>query len=127
MTQNDESITRTRRRERISRLAAALCASAFLFSAPASAGMIGTGELAAEAQAKQDRERIKAQAARPEVAKQLQALGVPPQDVQARVDALTEEEARSLAGRLNALPAGGFSDFEWVIIILLVVLVLVAV
>ena len=87
------------------------------FSRPADAGMVGTGELAAPAQS--ERERVKALVARPEVAKKLEALGVPATDVQGRVDAMTDEEVASLAARIDALPAGGFQTQEWLLIIIL--------
>lgn len=45
--------------------------------------------------------------AREEVRQQLLAQGVDPAQVQARLDALTADEARLLADRLDALPAGG--------------------
>ena len=77
--------------------------------APAAAGMIGTDKAAADAQAGSDRERIKSLVSRPEVAKQLQALGVPPDKAQARID---------------ALPAGGaFTDWQWVMIIIGIIIV----
>ncbi|HLE67386.1 MAG TPA: PA2779 family protein [Burkholderiales bacterium] len=92
---------------------------------PASAGMIGTEEAAVDSQASNERERVKALVARPEVAKQLQALGVPPEKAQARVDAMTDSEVRTLAGRLDALPAAGgnFTDFQWVMIIIGIVII----
>jgi hypothetical protein len=45
--------------------------------------------------------------AREDVALQLLAHGVDPAQVQARIDALTADEARLLAERLDTLPAGG--------------------
>lgn len=104
-------------------LAAGLLGSVASIS-PASAGMIGTDEVAVDSQASNDRERVKALVARPEVAKQLQALGVPPENAQARVNAMTDSEVRTLAGRLDALPAAGnFSDFQWVMIIIGIVII----
>jgi hypothetical protein len=100
-------------------VAAFLCAA--LFAAPALAGLVGTGEVAAPEQS--ERERVKALIARPEVAKKLETLGVLPNDAQARVDALTDEEVRVLAARIDALPAGGLSDQNWLLIIIAVILV----
>jgi hypothetical protein len=91
---------------------------------PANAGVIATEDAAAGAQAQGERERIKALVARPEVAKQLQALGVPPENAQSRVDAMTDSEVRTLAGRLDALPAAGaFSDWQWVMILIGVIII----
>ena len=104
-------------------LAASLLGST-VWVAPAVAGMIGTDNVAAGAQANNERERVKSLVARPEVAKQLQALGVPPDKAQARVDAMTDSEVRTLAGRLDALPAAGaFSDWQWVMIIIGIVII----
>lgn len=92
--------------------------------APASAGMIGTDKAAADSQASNDRERLKALVARPEIAKQLEALGVPPDKAQSRVDAMTDSEVRTLAGRIDALPAGGaFTDWQWVMIIIGIIII----
>ena len=113
---------------RIRQLITFLVAASFLGStlwiAPASAGMIGTDKAAADSQAGSDRERLKALVARPEIAKQLQTLGVPPDKAQARVDAMTDSEVRTLAGRIDALPAGGaFTDWQWVMIIIGIIIV----
>lgn len=103
-------------------LAAGLLGS-IAWVAPANAGMIGT-DTVADSQANNDRERVKALVARPELAKQLQALGVPPEKARARVDAMTDAEVSTLAGRLDALPAAGaFSDWQWVMIIIGIVII----
>jgi hypothetical protein len=70
---------------------------------PAHAGMLGTDAVVASA----ERERIAAFLARDDVREQLQAQGVSPKQAQARVAALTDEEARELAGQVDNLPAGG--------------------
>ena len=92
---------------------------------PANAGVIATEDAAAGAHALSERERIKALVARPEIAKQLQALGVAPENAQSRVDAMTDAEVRTLAGRIDALPAAGamFSDWQWVMIIIGVIII----
>ncbi len=110
----------------LSRLFTAFVA-AFLFAAffarPADAGMVGTGQLAAPAQT--ERERVKALVARPEVAKKLEALGVPAGDVQGRVDAMTDEEVAALSARIDSLPAGGFQTQEWLLIIIAILLLII--
>ena len=73
-----------------------------------------------------ERERVKALVARPELAQQLKQMGVVPEEVQARIDAMTDEEVRSLAGRLNAVPAGGeMTTQEWLLIIVVILLVII--
>jgi len=54
-----------------------------------------------------ERARVKAMLERPEVAREMQKMGIPPQQAAARVDAMADAEVRQLAGRLEALPAGG--------------------
>jgi len=44
---------------------------------------------------------------REEVRTQLQALGVTPAEVKARVAAMSDDEAAELAARIESLPAGG--------------------
>lgn len=108
----------------LSVLLAAGVLSTVSMTLPAHAGVIATEDAAAGSQALSERERIKALVARPEVAKQLQALGVPPENAQSRVDAMTDAEVRTLAGRLDALPAAGaFSDWQWVMILIGVIII----
>jgi hypothetical protein len=72
-----------------------------------------------------EREHLKALLARPEVAQQLQKLGLSASEASVRVDAMSDAEVASLAGRIDALPAGGaITNQELGLIILLVVLVL---
>jgi hypothetical protein len=71
----------------------------------AHAGMIGTGS--ALAGAVQERAVVSGSLARSDVAAALAALGVDPQSAGERVAAMTDAEVRSLAGEIQALPAGG--------------------
>ena len=70
---------------------------------PAHAGMIGTDSLAASG----DRDRIAGLLDRAEVRAGLEAYGVSPADVKARVAAMTDQEVTQLAGQIDRLPAGG--------------------
>ena len=57
---------------------------------------------------------------RADVARQLQSLGVDPEDVKTRVAAMTDSEARTLAGQIASAPAG--ADVSgWVVALVLVV------
>lgn len=94
------------------------------YTAPASAGMVATEGVVP---ASQEREKIKALVSRPEVAKKLESLGVLPKDAAARVDALTDEEVHSLAARIDALPAGGLSDTNWLLVIIAILLVIIVI
>jgi hypothetical protein len=106
-------------------LALVVTACGTLYGAPpAVAGMIGTDEAIPASQASAERARVKTLVARPEVARQLQALGVSPQNAAGRVDAMTNQEVHALANRIDSLPAGGnFTDFQWVMIIIGVVII----
>lgn len=74
---------------------------------PAYAGMVGTGAAIGQQQAAIDRGQLLTALNREDVREQLVAMGVDPQAAQQRVAALSEEEIQSLAGRVQALPAGG--------------------
>jgi hypothetical protein len=88
----------------------------------AHAGMVGTD---AVAPVQSERERVKELVARPEVAKKLESLGVLPQDAKARIDALTNEEVHALAQKIDALPAGGMTDTNWLLVIVVVLLIII--
>lgn len=84
---------------------------------PANAGMVAT-----DAGLQTDhRTRIASLLDRAEVRTQLEARGVSPDEVKARVAALTDEEAAELAGRIDELPAGGVLG---VILLLFVILLI---
>jgi hypothetical protein len=87
----------------------------------AQAGMIGTDDAV---QPKDERERVKAMLERPELAKELQKMGIVPQAAASRIDAMSDAEVIQLAGRIDSLPAGGvLTNQELLIIILVVILV----
>jgi hypothetical protein len=91
------------------------------YSAPASGEMLATDGVVPLSQ---ERERVKSLVSRPEAAKKLEALGVLPKDAAARVDALTEDEVRTLAARIDTLPAGAMSDTDWLLVIILIILII---
>ena len=100
------------------KLLTSLIVSLSLIASHAHAGMIGTQD--------EERQRVRELVARPELAQQLQEMGIAPEQVQARIDAMTDEEVRSLAGRLNAVPAGGdLTTQEWLLIIVVILLVII--
>lgn len=69
------------------------------------------------------RHGLAAMLARDDVAAALRAQGVDPAAVQARVDALTDEEAQALAGRLADAPAGGSDVLGTIVFIFVLLLV----
>jgi len=71
------------------------------------AGMVETDQAVSHELAGQDRARIKSFIDREDVLAQLQQQGVTAGEAKARVNALTDEEAHTIAGKLDQLPAGG--------------------
>lgn len=102
---------------------AMLAAIAFAFvSAPVSADIVSTDQVLAGS----DREKVRAFLEREGVEDRLKALGVVPELARKRVDAMTDEEIRVVAGRIDTLPAGGALDkTDWILIFLVVILVLI--
>jgi hypothetical protein len=86
---------------------------------PASAGIVATDQIAASA----GRDRVKSFLDRAEVQAQMQALGVNPQAALARVDALSDDEVASLAGRLDQLPAGGTDILGALLLVFIILLI----
>jgi len=52
---------------------------------------------------------------------QLAALGVNPSTAKDRVASMSDEEVRSLAGQIQALPAGANNDWVWVVLVILII------
>lgn len=73
----------------------------------AHAGIVGTDKIAASAQSQDARDRIRTFLDREDVRKGFQARGVDVQTAKTRVDALTDDEVKEIAGKLDTLPAGG--------------------
>ena len=80
-----------------------VCLAGLGFTAPAQAALLATDAAVSDAR----HARILGLLERSDVRSQLQAYGVDPADVKARVAALTDEEAAQLAARIDSLPAGG--------------------
>jgi cobalamin biosynthesis Mg chelatase CobN len=101
----------------------ALILSLLVFSfQSATAGMIGTDRVTGVGSAQAERSQLSDLIARSDVARQLQSLGVDPKAAQDRVAMLSDEEARSLAGNLQSVPAG--ADSGWWIAVAIVVVAL---
>lgn len=77
------------------------------FTQTVQAAMIGTEQAVAASNAKQNQARIAAALERPDVIAHLEQMGVAKADAQARVAALTDDEAATLAAQIDSLPAGG--------------------
>lgn len=71
------------------------------------AGMVDTDQAVSHELAVQDRAKISSFIDREDVLAQLQQQGVTAVQAKARVNALTDEEAHKISGKLDQLPAGG--------------------
>ena len=71
------------------------------------AGLVEAGQTVSQDLARQDRARINAFIDRKDILAELQKQGVTATQAKARVNALTDEEAHTIAGKLDQLPAGG--------------------
>jgi uncharacterized protein DUF6627 len=87
---------------------------------PAHAVLVSSEQLLQDGSAA--RETISSFLARAQVQRELAARGVDPAEVQARVAALSDDQARQLASRIDQLPAGG--DVGDVLAFLLVIFVI---
>lgn len=84
--------------------------------ASAQAGLIGTSDALQAASA---RGAVLNFLDRRDVARELQALGIDPASARGRVAALSNDEVRSLAGRIDASPAG--ADAAGILLLVVVV------
>jgi len=89
---------------------------------PAHATLIGSEQLLQGESAARD--KIDAFLARAEVRRALAERGVDPAQVQARVAALSDAQARDLAARIDQLPAGGDGVGDVLGVLLLVFVIL---
>jgi hypothetical protein len=104
-----------------------LSSIALPYSAQTQAAVIGTEQAVASVQAQAGRDRLRALMERPEARDQLAARGLSPASASERVDALTDDEVQQLAGRIDALPAGGDAGIGIVGALLVVILVVLLV
>jgi hypothetical protein len=88
----------------------------------AQAGMIGTDQVA-QTSSQADRGTVLNFLSRGDVAGQLQAFGLDSATAKDRVAAMSDEEVRSLAGRISAMPAGG-SDAGAILLIIVIAAVI---
>ena len=98
-----------------------LDASMMVLPWQAQAEMIGTGQALSAAQQNAARGTAAGFINRGEVAGQLQLLGLSPQAASERVAALSDAEVAGLAGRLDALPAGGIAGVLPVVVGILLI------
>lgn len=91
------------------------------------AELVSTPEAASQESADSDRSKVQHFLEQATVKERLQAMGVDGIAASARVAALDQEEIHALAQRIDALPAGGnISTTEWILIVLIAILVVIA-
>lgn len=81
------------------------------------ASMIGTDQLTSSATAQADRNTVINLLSRAETARELQSLGLDSKTAMDRLAAMTDDEVRTLAGKINAVPAGA----DGIVLLVLVV------
>ena len=98
-----------------------LIASLMLFQFPgAHAGIVGAEQVLAVSSAEGHRAVVLGALNRAEVSGQLQAMGVDPQQARDRVAAMSNDEVRTVAGNVEALPAGAMnSGWGWALLIVI--------
>jgi len=99
-----------------------LIACLLIVTVPAQAGLVSTESVAVAG----SRERVVAFLDRADVQLQMEAMGVSPQDVKARVAALSDVEVTSLAGQIDSMPAGGdaLGAVLWLLLVVFLVLLI---
>ena len=108
----------------IANICRALIVSMMFLSYQSTAGMIGTEQVKAAPSAQSERIQINNALARADVMSALTSMGVDANAARDRVAMLTDEEARSLSGKLDSVPAGADSDGWWIAAIVVVALLL---
>jgi len=90
-------------------IASALVISTALLGAPmmAQAGMVSSTDVLASQTSSDARSRVNAVLARDDVRAGLAERGLSVEQAQARVQAMSDDEVASLAGRIDQAPAGG--------------------
>jgi len=94
------------------------------YAAQTQAAMIASQQAIA-ASTQSERDTVSCFVARADVQKQLAALGAT--NAAERVSQLTDDEVRSLAGKIDSLPAGADSGVTFLLIVALILLILVLV
>jgi len=84
---------------------------------PVHAGMLPTDA------ANPARARVLTVLERSDVRAQLQANGVSPADVKARVAAMSDDEVAQLAGQIDSLPAGGTDVLGFILVVFIILLI----
>ncbi len=107
-------------------IARAMAAVMVVLSMPlgvAHAGMVTTDRVIDRVAAQDDRARVLDFVARDDVRRQIESLGIDPEEAATRAAGLSDIEIAQIAGQLDELPAGqGFGEFVALILVIFLVL-----
>lgn len=92
----------------------------------AQAAMVPTDQVIDKSSVANDRERVKSFLAREDVQRQMETLGVDPDNAAARVASLSDTEVQQIANKLDELPAGqdAIGTILGVLVFILIVLLI---
>ena len=108
------------------RLTGAVLATVMLsaqVAVPLHAAPVGTGEILAAEQGRLERQHLQNLLQREDVARQLQAMGVDPEQAKQRVANLSPAELARLNQRIDQMPAGGISALGALALVFLVFII----
>jgi hypothetical protein len=88
------------------------------------ASMVSTDQAQVTSQTQPERERIRAFLDREDVRSRLQANGISANEAKDRVAALSDDEVKRIAGKLDSAPAGGDVGILGVLLTIFVILLL---
>ena len=88
----------------------------------AQVGMIATDKVVAST-SQADRAAVASFVSRADVASQLQSFGIDASTAKDRVAAMTDQELRYIAGRIDSMPAGANNSGGWILLIILVLVI----
>jgi hypothetical protein len=77
------------------------------------AAMISTGDVVAGATDQLNRDKVLEFAARADVQKSFESLGLTASTARDRVNAMTQEEVNRIAGKIDSMPAGASDGWWW--------------
>ena len=77
------------------------------------AAMISTGDVVASATDQANGDKVLEFAARADVQKSFESMGLTAANAKDRVNAMTQEEVNRIAGKIDSLPAGASSNGWW--------------
>jgi hypothetical protein len=104
---------------KLRRLMATVLIVAMALPLPSYAGMLATETAMTAIQ----RDQVVALLQRADVGRRLEAYGVDPAEVQARVAAMSDEEVARLAGAIDRLPSGGVDIIGAIVLVFIVLLI----